>query len=117
YPVRQLQRLGRAGRDLVRLPHAVGEPLPAPVRGTGHAAHAHRQHLARRALLFPILIPRRTSMTEKTTIHDLQVHSALKPFLDDQVLPAVGVAGDKFWQGFDAIVRDLSPKNDALLAE
>src|SRR4051812_18003523 len=56
-------------------------------------------------------------MTEKTTIHGLQVDSALKRFLDEQVLPAVGVAGDKFWQGFDAIVRDLSPKNDALLAE
>jgi malate synthase len=56
-------------------------------------------------------------MTEKSTIHSLQVDSALKRFLDEQVLPAVGVAGDKFWQGFDQIVRELSPKNDALLAE
>src|SRR4051812_11325534 len=56
-------------------------------------------------------------MTEKTTIHGLQVDSALKRFLDEQVLPAVGVAGEKFWQGFDAIVRELSPKNAALLAE
>jgi len=56
-------------------------------------------------------------MSEKTTIHGLQVDSALKRFIDDQVLPAVGVDGAKFWQGFDAIVRDLSPKNDALLAQ
>ena len=56
-------------------------------------------------------------MTDKTTIHGLQVDTALKRFLDEQVLPAVGVDPAKFWQGFDRIVRDLSPKNAALLAE
>ncbi|MBC5785548.1 malate synthase G [Ramlibacter sp. USB13] len=56
-------------------------------------------------------------MTDKTTIHGLQVDSALKRFLDEQVLPTVGVAQEKFWQGFDQIVRDLGPKNAALLAE
>ncbi|RYF18242.1 MAG: malate synthase G [Comamonadaceae bacterium] len=56
-------------------------------------------------------------MTDKTTIHGLQVDSALKRFIDEQVLPAVGVDTARFWQGFDAIVRDLSPKNAALLAE
>ncbi len=56
-------------------------------------------------------------MTDKTTIHGLQVDSALKRFIDEQVLPTVGVAQDKFWQGFDQLVKDLSPKNEALLAE
>lgn len=56
-------------------------------------------------------------MTEKTHIHGLQVDSALKRFIDEQVLPTVGVDTARFWQGFDAIVRDLSPKNAALLAE
>ena len=56
-------------------------------------------------------------MTSRTTVHGLQVDAALKRFLDDEVLPAVGVAADTFWAGFDAIVRDLSPKNAALLAE
>jgi malate synthase len=56
-------------------------------------------------------------MNDKTTIHGLQVDSALKRFIDEQVLPTVGVAQDKFWQGFDDIVKDLSPKNEALLAE
>ncbi|MGV3493103.1 MAG: malate synthase G [Ramlibacter sp.] len=56
-------------------------------------------------------------MTDRTRIHGLEVDTALKRFLDEQVLPAVGVDGAKFWQGFDAIVRDLSPKNAALLAE
>ena len=56
-------------------------------------------------------------MTNRTRIHGLEVESALKRFIDEQVLPAVGVDNAKFWQGFDAIVRDLSPKNAALLAE
>lgn len=56
-------------------------------------------------------------MTARTTIHGLEVDSALKRFIDDQVLPAVGVDQAKFWQGFDAIVRELGPKNAALLAE
>jgi malate synthase len=56
-------------------------------------------------------------MTSLTTIHGLQVDSALKRFIDEQVLPAVGVDTAKFWQGFDALVADLAPKNAALLAE
>lgn len=56
-------------------------------------------------------------MTSRTQIHGLAVDSALKRFLDEQVLPTVGVDGAKFWQGFDAIVRELSPKNATLLSE
>src|SRR5690242_14414117 len=56
-------------------------------------------------------------MTSRTTIHGLKVDTALKNFIDGEVLPAVGVAPAQFWQGFDAIVKDLSPKNAALLAE
>jgi len=56
-------------------------------------------------------------MTSRTRIHGLDVDTALARFIDDQVLPAVGVDRARFWQGFDAIVRELSPKNAALLAE
>ena len=56
-------------------------------------------------------------MTTRTPIHHLQVASNLKQFLDDQVLPGTGVSTENFWQGFDAIVSDLAPKNIALLAE
>ena len=56
-------------------------------------------------------------MTSRTTIHGLQVDTALKNFIDQQVLPTVGVEVAKFWQGFDQIVKDLAPKNTALLAE
>ena len=37
-------------------------------------------------------------MTDRTKIHGLEVDTALKRFLDEQVLPAVGVDGAKFWQ-------------------
>ncbi|MFZ2308776.1 MAG: malate synthase G [Rhodoferax sp.] len=56
-------------------------------------------------------------MTERTTIHRLQVASNLHQFIETQVLPGTGVASDAFWAGFDAIVADLAPKNIALLAE
>jgi malate synthase len=56
-------------------------------------------------------------MNSRTPVHGLEVDSALKRFLDEEVLPTVGVDAAKFWQGFDAIVRELGPKNAGLLAE
>jgi len=56
-------------------------------------------------------------MTQRTAIHGLKVDSALKDFIDTQVLPGTGVDAAAFWQGFDAIVHELGPKNAALLAE
>ncbi|HEY1393735.1 MAG TPA: malate synthase G [Methylibium sp.] len=56
-------------------------------------------------------------MSTRTTIHRLQVANDLYRFIEDQVLPATGVSSASFWQGFDAIVHDLAPKNTALLAE
>ena len=58
-----------------------------------------------------------TTSTERTTRHGLQVATELYRFIEDQVLPGTGVASDKFWSGFDAIVAELAPKNIALLAE
>lgn len=56
-------------------------------------------------------------MTERTTLHRLQVANELHRFIEDKVLPATGVESAAFWKGFDAIVHDLAPKNVALLAE
>ncbi|HEX6703278.1 MAG TPA: malate synthase G [Albitalea sp.] len=56
-------------------------------------------------------------MTARTAQHRLQVATELHRFIEDRVLPAVGVASDAFWKGFDAIAHDLAPKNAALLAE
>jgi len=56
-------------------------------------------------------------MTARTPVHSLQVATELHRFIEDEVLPGTGVDSSRFWQGFDAIVRDLAPKNIALLAE
>ena len=53
----------------------------------------------------------------RTHIHSLHVATALAAFVNDEVLPGTGIEPAAFWAGFDAIVRDLAPKNAALLAE
>ncbi len=55
--------------------------------------------------------------TPRTTVHGLQVATELYDFVNEQVLPGTGVDPAGFWAGFDAVVRDLAPKNAALLAE
>jgi malate synthase len=56
-------------------------------------------------------------MTERANIYGLQVATELHRFIEDKVLPGTGVDSARFWKGFDAIVKDLAPKNIALLAE
>ena len=56
-------------------------------------------------------------MTARTSCHRLQVATPLYDFIEQQVLPGIGVASADFWKGFDAIVHDLGSKNVALLAE
>lgn len=56
-------------------------------------------------------------MTARIPAHSLQVADVLHQFINTQVLPGTGVESAAFWQGFDALVRDLAPKNAALLAE
>ncbi|HSV48660.1 MAG TPA: malate synthase G [Ramlibacter sp.] len=56
-------------------------------------------------------------MTARTTVHGLQVATELYRFIEDEALPGTGVDSASFWKGFDAIVRELAPKNVALLAE
>jgi malate synthase len=56
-------------------------------------------------------------MNSRTTCHRLQVANELFRFIEDQVLPGIGIDSDRFWRGFDALVHDLTPSNVALLAE
>ena len=53
----------------------------------------------------------------RTLVHSLHVATPLYHFIQDEVLPGTGVDAAAFWAGFDAIVRDLAPRNAALLAE
>jgi malate synthase len=55
--------------------------------------------------------------TARTRLHGLEVATELFRFIEDKVLPGSGVDSARFWRGFDAIVKDLAPKNAALLAE
>ncbi len=56
-------------------------------------------------------------MTQRISLHGLQVARELHDFVNEQVLPGTGVEPGAFWAGFGAIVADLAPKNAALLAE
>jgi malate synthase len=48
-------------------------------------------------------------------IEGLQVDAGLRAFVDGEALPVTGVAPQAFWAGFAALVRDLAPRNKALL--
>ncbi|MBK6869011.1 MAG: malate synthase G [Burkholderiales bacterium] len=56
-------------------------------------------------------------MTQRTPAHDLQVANELYDFVNNEVLPDLGVVPGDFWQGFSTLVTELAPKNAALLAE
>jgi malate synthase len=47
----------------------------------------------------------------------MQVHPKLREFLDTEALPGTGVSPAAFWSAYAAILRDLAPRNAALLAE
>ncbi len=56
-------------------------------------------------------------MTARTTCNSLQVATPLYRFIEEKVLPDTGIKSADFWKGFDEIVKDLTPKNEALLAK
>ncbi|GAB3387915.1 malate synthase G [Azotobacter armeniacus] len=56
-------------------------------------------------------------MGKRITHHRLQVAENLARFIENEVLPGTGLDTARFWQGFDALVHELAPKNRALLAE
>ncbi|MGH8091572.1 MAG: hypothetical protein ACREO6_08990, partial [Rudaea sp.] len=56
-------------------------------------------------------------MTDRITVEGLQVAASLHAFIEREALADSGIEPRDFWRGFAAIVRELSPKNVALLAE
>ncbi|MBK5928729.1 malate synthase G [Rhodobaculum claviforme] len=60
-------------------------------------------------------------MTETRTEHvsraGLRVAPELAQFVEAEALPGTGVEAEAFWDGFAAILSDLTPRNRALLAE
>ena len=47
----------------------------------------------------------------------LSVAAELASFIDEAALPGTGLAPERFWDGFAAMLRDLAPRNAELLAE
>jgi malate synthase len=56
-------------------------------------------------------------MTDRISVHGLQVARELHDFINQEALPGSGVDVDKFWAGFAALAVRLMPQNKALLAE
>ncbi|MEO0636006.1 MAG: malate synthase G [Pseudomonadota bacterium] len=54
---------------------------------------------------------------ERTTKGSLQVAVELANFIDQEALAGTGVAAEDFWAGFDALVKDMAPRNRELLAK
>jgi len=54
---------------------------------------------------------------QRHTVGSLQIDRTLHDFINDKVVPGTGVEAEAFWRGFAAALRDLAPKNKALLAK
>ncbi|TDL79727.1 malate synthase G [Palleronia sediminis] len=54
-------------------------------------------------------------MTQRTERAGLQVAADLAEFIEDRAMPGTGIEPGPFWEGFAAILRDLTPRNRALL--
>jgi len=54
-------------------------------------------------------------MANTVLVGGLKVDEALYRLVRDEIAPGTGVNADRFWQALGAIVRDLGPKNSALL--
>jgi malate synthase len=56
-------------------------------------------------------------MTDRISVHGLQVARELYDFINQEALPGSGAEPDKFWAGFAALAVRLMPQNKRLLAE
>ena len=54
-------------------------------------------------------------MTQRTDKNGLQVAAELVDFIEGAALPGTGIDAGTFWAGLSDLVRDLGPKNRALL--
>jgi len=48
---------------------------------------------------------------------NLQIAEQLYDFINSKVIPESGVTQEAFWSGFGTLVKDLAPRNKALLAK
>ena len=55
-------------------------------------------------------------MNERVKVGGLSVADELFRLVNNEVIPGTGVDPDDFWQSFESIIKDLSPRNQGLLA-
>ncbi len=56
-------------------------------------------------------------MSQYVDVHGLKVDAGLHRFVTEEAIPGTGVEPAAYWQGFAAIVTELTPTNRALLAK
>ena len=56
-------------------------------------------------------------MTDRVQVGSLQVAKVLHDFINERAIPGTGVEAAAFWAGVEALIKDLAPKNKALLAK
>jgi malate synthase len=56
-------------------------------------------------------------MSARVTLAGLSIAQRLVDLVRDEIAPGTGISAERAWQGFAAIVRELTPKNRALLAQ
>ena len=54
-------------------------------------------------------------MTDRIRQGNLQIEPVLHQLLEQDIAPGTGISSELFWEGLDAIVHDLAPRNAALL--
>ena len=57
-----------------------------------------------------------SGMAERVQVGGLAVAASLHRFIEEEALPAAGVDPQAFWDGADAVIHDLAPRNRELLA-
>ena len=55
--------------------------------------------------------------TERQIPGTITVAPVFAQFIEDELLPAIGMRPDEFWAGLESIITDLTPLNEALLAK
>jgi malate synthase len=56
-------------------------------------------------------------MTERVQVGGLQVAKVLFDFVNNEAIPGTGISAEQFWEGAQSVIKDLAPKNQALLAK
>ena len=56
-----------------------------------------------------------SSNTNRIQKGSLAIDQQLYDFIENEVLPKVGVDSDDYWSGFEKVIKEFTPRNKALL--